>query len=133
MCQSLQIEHTRTSLLLIAHGSRQDAANVDLRRLADELRKKEPYGIVQASFLELARPNIDEGAARCVEGGAKRVIMVPYFLSAGTHVQRDLAAACERLSRKYPTVRFQLAEPLSGHPLLAQVVLERARQLMSAE
>jgi sirohydrochlorin ferrochelatase len=119
-----------TALLLIAHGSRQEEANSDLYFLADQLRARGPYGLVKASFLELAEPDIAAGAAQCVAQGATELILLPYFLSAGVHVQHDLSEACRRLSAQFPQVRFRLAEPLGRHPLLAEVVLERAREVI---
>ena len=85
-----------------------------------------PYGILVAAFLELAEPDIEGGEAQCVALGAERVILVPYFLSAGVHVQRDLTAARQRLAERFPGVDFRLAEPLGRHPLLLEVVAERA-------
>jgi sirohydrochlorin ferrochelatase len=116
----------QTALLLIAHGSRQPEANADLRHVADELRRL-GFAVVAASFLELAEPDIDEGGSRCVEQGAERVVLTPYFLSAGVHVQRDLTAARERLAARFPGVDFRLAEPLGRHPLLLDVLVDRVR------
>ncbi|HEY1380333.1 MAG TPA: CbiX/SirB N-terminal domain-containing protein [Gemmataceae bacterium] len=114
-----------TALLLIAHGSRQPEANDDLHRLAAELRTTNRYAAVAAAFLELAEPDIDAGGAACVEQGAERVVLVPYFLSAGVHVRRDLAAARDRLADRFPHVEFRLAEPLGPHPLLTEILAER--------
>ena len=72
----------------------------------------------------------DEGAARCVTAGAERIVLLPWFLSAGVHVQRDLKAARERLAVRYPDVEFRLAEPLGRHPLLTQIVSDRARDAL---
>jgi sirohydrochlorin ferrochelatase len=118
----------RTALLLIAHGSRQEEANADLYHVVAEMRGRGRYPIVEASFLELAEPDIEQGGARCVDQGADRVVLVPYFLSAGVHVRRDLAEACRRLRARHPQVVFRLAEPLGRHPLLVEVVADRARQ-----
>jgi sirohydrochlorin ferrochelatase len=63
----------------------------------------------------------------CVAAGATRVILVPYFLSAGKHVVEDLTAARDELAKRHPEVEFVLAEPLGRHPLLAEVVVERAQ------
>jgi sirohydrochlorin ferrochelatase len=116
----------RVALLLIAHGSRHNAANADLDHLVRELRERGHFPVVEASFLELAEPTVEQGAARCVEQGAVRIVMLPYFLSAGVHVRRDLAALRDMLSRKCPRVEVRLAEPLGRHPLLAEVVAQRA-------
>jgi sirohydrochlorin ferrochelatase len=116
------------ALLLIAHGSRQEEANADLREVVAAMRKRGEFAIVEGAFLELAEPTIEEGGARCVQLGAKRVIMLPYFLSAGVHVQQDLTAIRGKLAERFPAVDFRLAEPLGPHPLLLEIVAERARQ-----
>jgi sirohydrochlorin ferrochelatase len=115
------------ALLLVAHGSSQPEANADLHHLAEALRQR-GYEIVVASFLELAQPDIAAGGACCVELGAAKVVMVPYFLSAGVHVRRDLTEARAKLAARFPHVEFHLAEPLGRHPLLTEVVLERVRE-----
>jgi len=102
-------------------------ANADLHYLVDQLNGRAKYSCVVASFLELAEPNILQGGARCLEFGVARVTLLPYFLSAGVHVQRDLTKACQELRELYPKVHFCLAEPLGRHPLLVEVVLDRAR------
>ena len=117
----------QTALVLIAHGSRRPEANEDLRHVADELGRR-GHAAVESAYLELAEPDIDEAAARCAARGAARVVLVPYFLSAGVHVQRDLTAARERLAARFPRVEFHLAEPLGRHPLLVDAVEERVRE-----
>jgi sirohydrochlorin ferrochelatase len=118
------------ALLLIAHGSRQPDANADIVYVVEQLRRR-GRKIVEASYLELAEPNIDEGGARCVTAGAECVVLLPYFLSAGVHVLRDLTAARDRLAARFPGVAFRLAEPLGRHPLLLDVVTDRAREAVN--
>ena|SRR5947209_5250603 len=120
----------KTALLLVAHGSRQAEANDDLRHAAAELRRRGVFEVVEAAFLELAEPSIADGAARCVRAGAERVVMLPYFLSAGVHVRRDLAALRDELAARFPEVEFRLAEPLGRHPLLLDVVAARAAEAL---
>lgn len=117
----------QTALLLIAHGSRQAEANADLHHLAEQLRTG-PYAPVEAAFLELAEPTITEAGRRCVASGARCVVLLPYFLSAGVHVRHDLQAHRDDLAKAHPGVTFHLAEPLGRHPLLAEVVTQRARE-----
>lgn len=120
------------SLLLIAHGSRRAEANADLEFLADTLRQRDRYDLVQIAFLELAEPDIPTGAGRCVESGATQVIMLPYFLSPGVHVRTDLIEYRKTLSERYPDVVFRLAEPLGRHPLLIDIVEQRIREAEQA-
>ena len=117
-----------TAILLIAHGSRHTPANDDLHELAARVARRGEYAIVESCFLELAAPDIPAGGSRCVTRGAARVLMVPYFLSAGVHLRRDLTAARDDLGRRHPGVEFRLASPLGPHPLLDRLVIERIRQ-----
>jgi sirohydrochlorin ferrochelatase len=126
-------ERARTAILLIAHGSRQASANDDLHELAARLSSQGTYPIVEPSFLELAEPELRAGGRRCVELGATRVLMIPYFLSEGVHLRRDLTAARDELNRRHPDVQFILGSPLGPHPLLDQLVAERIRELDPAE
>ena len=121
----------RTAVLLIAHGSRQQSANDDLRDLVARLAATGNYPIVEGCFLELAEPDIPSGALQCVSRGATRVLLIPYFLSSGVHLERDLRAARDELSRIHPHVEFRLGAPLGPHPLLDQLVLTRIGELES--
>jgi sirohydrochlorin ferrochelatase len=120
----------KTALLLIAHGSRHADANADLDHIAGQLRERALTDFVATAFLELASPTIDEAAAECVGQGARRVVLVPYFLSAGIHVKRDLAEFQTRLGQRYPEVGFLLAEPMGKHCLLADVVADRVTDVI---
>jgi sirohydrochlorin ferrochelatase len=123
----------RTAILLIAHGSRHEAANDDLRELAARISARGDHPIVEACFLELAEPDITTGGSRCVEQGATRVLMIPYFLSAGVHLLRDLTAARDALEALHPGCEFQLGSPLGPHPLLDALVTERIREMERVE
>jgi sirohydrochlorin ferrochelatase len=119
----------RTAVLLVAHGSRQPAPNNDLRELAKRLASAGDYLVVEPCFLESVQPDLIAGAERCVARGATRVLVVPYLLSAGVHLERDLTKARDELSRRHPHTVFYLGRPLGPHALLDQLVYERIREL----
>jgi sirohydrochlorin ferrochelatase len=114
------------ALLLIAHGSRRAEANADLEFVAAAMRERGAFGFVQCSYLELTPPTIPEGAEACVHAGAAEVVMLPYFLSPGVHVREDLIGFRDELAGRFAEVRFVLAEPLGRHPLLLEIVEQRA-------
>ena len=89
------------ALLLIAHGSRREASNQEVRELADEFERLvgDRFERVVPAFLELAEPDIPTGVDLCVEAGATSVTAVPYFLSAGRHVASDIPAELEKAMR----------------------------------
>jgi len=116
-----------TAALLIAHGSRRPEANDDLLQLADIIRAKGLYPIVETAYLELAAPDIPSAGEKCVRRGATCVKLLPYFLSAGAHVVEDLDRHRSALAARFPQVAFELCDPLGLHPLMVEIVLDRLR------
>lgn len=121
----MSIPHQYTAVLLIAHGSRRAEANEDLVQLANLITVRGHYQIVEVSYLELAEPSISQGGRNCVDRGARLVLMMPYFLSAGVHVVNDLQAMRKDLTTQFPQVEFILCPHLGLHPLMADIVLDR--------
>ena len=115
----------KRAALLIAHGSRRDEANRDLVQVAHALRSRAIVPIVEIAYLELAEPTILQAGEACVAKGATSVCLLPYFLSAGRHAAEDLEALRRRLAERFPQVTFALAPPLSPHPLLIDILVER--------
>jgi sirohydrochlorin ferrochelatase len=93
--------------------------------LAEQVRQRLPSETVEIAYLELAEPTIPQAALRCIEGGADRVRMFPYFLSPGVHVSRDLEQYRLQFSREYPDVKFQLCPPMGQHPGIVDIVIDR--------
>lgn len=122
-----------TAVLLIAHGSRNQPANEELHELAKRIAASGNHAIVEPCFLELAEPDIPEGGHRCVSRGAERVLMIPYLLSAGIHLNRDLTSARDELAQRFPSVEFRLGPPLGPHPLLDELVALRIQHLERGE
>jgi sirohydrochlorin ferrochelatase len=116
---------TPVAVLLIAHGSRRPEANDDLVKLAELVRERGAHALVEVSYLELAKPAIPQGIARCVEQGAGRILMLPYFLSAGSHVVEDLERYRQEATQEHPQVTIELCPPLGLHPLMVDLVLTR--------
>lgn len=116
------------AVLLIAHGSRRAAANADLLSLATDVARQGGYTIVETAFLELAEPDIPAGGRRCIARGARRVLMLPYFLSAGVHVSSDLEEHRQTLVAEFPGAEFILCPHLGLHPLMTQIVLDRLQE-----
>ncbi len=123
----------KSAALLIAHGSRRPEANRDLVDLAFAIRGRTHYPIVEVAYLEVVEPTIPQGARRCVEQGATRVSLLPYFLSAGAHVVEDLERIRADLALEFPAIRFVLCRPLSLHPLLIEIVVDRLKEAESEE
>jgi precorrin-8X/cobalt-precorrin-8 methylmutase len=80
---------------------------------------------VKVAYLQFAEPGIPETIKHCVEQGAKKVILHPFFLSSGMHVTKDIPGMIEEARQLYPGTEFIYTEPLGIHEKLAHIVMER--------
>ena len=113
------------AVLIIAHGSRRHEANDELLWVVEQFRLVTPSQFIQNCYLELAHPTIPEGAVNCVTSGADHISLLPYFLSPGRHVQKDLRLHQKKLSHQYPQIQWTLCEPLGKHPLIIEILKQR--------
>lgn len=123
-------ENQSTGIVLFAHGSRVEQANRCVHELASQIKALGPYGYVRAAFLELAHPSLREAVAQVVEAGLRRLIIIPYFLTVGIHLRRDLPSLIASEKHKYPDLTIEVGQSLEGHPLMASIVLERVQKVL---
>jgi sirohydrochlorin ferrochelatase len=105
---------TMKSLLIVAHGSRRETSNEEVRKLAEQIRSMPdlPVDEVATAFLELAEPSIPEGLEACIQRGADEVLVFPYFLAAGRHVVEDIPAEIAPVQNKYPEISVSITPHL---------------------
>ena len=116
-------------LVIFAHGSSIASANAAVDAVAQATAESGGY-LVQVGFLEPVHPTLEDAAARLVERGATRILVLPYFLTLGLHLQRDLPRIVEQVSAAHPSVEFRVAPPLDGHAALIQILLDRAHEAL---
>ena len=113
------------AILLIDHGSREPAANAVVEEIAAALRARLPGRLVEVAHLELAPPGFAEAVARCVERGARELVVQPFFLAPGRHSAQDVPRLAAEAAKRHPGVSIRVAEPLGAHPALVEAVLDR--------
>ena len=116
---------------MLAHGSPVAEANEAVRAVAGTMARAGSLAFTEVAFLEPAHPNLDESVARLAERGVSRVLVIPYFLTLGTHMQRDLPALIDRVAERHQDLEIRATPPLDGHPGLAQILLDRAREALA--
>jgi len=118
------------ALLLIAHGSRREASNQEVRDLAKRLAEvaRADFSAVVPAFLELAEPDIPTGVDLCVEAGATQVIAVPYFLAAGRHVVTDIPEELAKAQHRHPRLDLRQSDYLGWHDAIPGMLLTLAQE-----
>ncbi len=117
--------------MIFAHGSSVPEANQTIARLAEEVARTSGYNYVRPSFLEMGEPDLITAVAGARQAGIARLVVVPYFLTMGIHLRRDLPKLIDEAQRRFPEIEIRLAESLDGHPLMAHLVTERAREALA--
>lgn len=124
-------EAVSTGIIVFAHGSRIESANDSVRTLAAALARAGSVPHVAPAFLELGQPDlagaVDILAARDVE----RIVIIPYFLTLGVHLERDLPQLVSGLMASHPGIAIRVTPPLEGHPALLQILLDRWAEAVS--
>jgi len=122
-----------TGFIIFAHGSRIESANQAVRDVAAQMAASGGH-TVEPAFLELGNPDLAGAVQRLTSLGVTRVIVIPYFLTLGTHLQRDLPRLVQAAALSCGSdIQLEVTPPLDGHPALLQALLDRASHALPAE
>ncbi len=113
---------------MFGHGSSVESANDAVRAMAAELKRRNGYEAVETAFLEGGTPDLRGAIDRLAGQGIERVIVIPYFLTLGMHLKRDLPRLVEEIRAEHPRLEIQVTPPLDGHPALIDALRGRARE-----
>ena len=115
------------ALIIVDHGSKYEEANLMLEEVAKLLKSKAPSDlIVEFAHMELAEPSIEKAIDKCVNQGAKSIVVHPYMLSPGRHAKKDIPELAHEAVKKYPDVELCVTQPLGLSEKIIDVILERA-------
>lgn len=113
------------AVVIVDHGSKRSAANEALDDVVRMYRSARDDCYVTKAHMELAEPSIMQAVEECRDvAGVDTVIVAPYFLSNGRHVQEDIpqlvAEAAEATG-----VRCVVAGHLGLDAGLVNLIMER--------
>ena len=108
--------------ILVDHGSRVAESNAMLERIASSFQQQSGYAIVEAAHMELSEPSISTAFDRCVEQGARVVVVCPFFLLPGRHWNDDIPALTRDAAKSHANVRFLVTAPLGLLPAMLNLI-----------
>lgn len=118
-------------LLLVAHGSRSDAGQEDVRQLAALVASApELRGVdVELGYLEMSQPPAGASLDRLVERGAEHVVVLPLMLLAAGHSKSDVPAVVHEGRARHPGVPLTYGRPFGVDHALVEVARRRIEQV----
>lgn len=105
-------------------------ANAAVEQITRHLSRVGGFCYVETAFLELGEPDLAGAASKLIAQGIRNFIVLPYFLTLGTHLRRDLPRLAEEVRGMHPGVQIKITEPLDGHPALLEALLDRANEAL---
>lgn len=128
----------KIGILAIGHGSRLPYNKEVVSEIAGTIARKHPEYVIKAGFMENTVPTVQEALADFEGTGVSKIVAVPVFLASGIHITQDIPEILkldpETNEGKYTVdgkeVPVTYGKPLGNHELLADLVFERAREVM---
>lgn len=121
----------KKALLVIGHGSRSNSAQNIFSEMIDLVREKaNGFNIVEGCHMELCKPSISDTVEKLAADDIKEITMVPYFLYDGIHIKEDIPKIIEEISNKYKNINFKMAKPIGVEPVLADILVARAKEVI---
>uniref|UniRef100_A0A7S0ZFC5 Sirohydrochlorin ferrochelatase n=1 Tax=Timspurckia oligopyrenoides TaxID=708627 RepID=A0A7S0ZFC5_9RHOD len=133
------VSTVKMAIVVVDHGSRRAQSNEALNDMAEVLFQRAQERCpnlslvsVEPAHMELASPTIYDAMRKCIQDNASQVLIVPYFLSKGKHIVRDIpelvSKAENELRKEFSNVQFstQICDPIGVSNSVADILLERA-------
>jgi precorrin-8X/cobalt-precorrin-8 methylmutase len=124
-------------LILIGHGSKLPHNRENLEKLADILRKRSTFKIVEIAFMIRNTPNITEAIDTLAKKNIRKIVLVPAFLAPGVHTTQEIPELIG-VKEKEPMLKARGIELVYGEPLgsderIAEILEEKALKALGQE
>lgn len=113
------------AVLYVAHGTRLQAGIHEAIQFIKNQMHYVDIPIQTYSFIDLAKPTIEEGIQTCLNQGATKIAIVPVLLLAAGHVKEDIPHTITVAMKKYPNIKFTYGQPFGVNDQMIQTILER--------
>jgi sirohydrochlorin ferrochelatase len=126
--QKIQYSDLACDILLIGHGSSDKNARNAFIYTVNAL--KPFYRNVNFCFLELDKPDIEEGIKNVIfQNDPKIILLMPYFLHRGAHIKRDIIININTALEKYRFQNVFMTKHLGVDEKLVDLIVERVKEV----
>jgi sirohydrochlorin ferrochelatase len=117
----------KNGIIIVDHGSRRDESNKMLEEVAALFARRfgERFEIVEPAHMELAEPSIASAYTKCVQRGASRVIVCPFFLGPGKHWTSDIPRLASEAAKLHAGTEYHVTMPLGIDDLILELLAKR--------
>ena len=122
------LPHARP-LLAIGHGTRNDRGRQTFIDFVEAYQQLDTSRPVIPCFLELTKPNIQQGIEACVKQGYKEITALPILLFAARHNKFDVTNELDRARSPYPELKLNYGRHFGITPKIIELWRDRLKQL----
>lgn len=115
-------------LILIAHGSRDARWRASVERLADAMAADLGPGRVLLAYMDHTPPTLMDAAGEAARNGRRHIRVLPLFLAAEGHVERDVVPLVDGVRAAHPDLDVELLAPLGAHEEFVSALSAIARR-----
>jgi sirohydrochlorin cobaltochelatase len=120
------------TVLLVGRGSTDPDANAEVHKAARLLWEGRGYAGVETAFVSLAAPDVPSGLDRCLRLGARRIVVLPYFLFTGILPDR-VRQQTDGWAAAHPEAEVRSADVIGPEPELLDLVMERYEEAVKGD
>ncbi|MDX2596810.1 sirohydrochlorin chelatase [Streptomyces sp. WI03-4A] len=125
-------DRSEVTVLLVGRGSTDPDANAEVHKAARLLWEGRGYAGVETAFVSLAAPDVPSGLDRCARLGARRIVVLPYFLFTGILPDR-VRRQTEEWAAAHPETEVRAADVIGPEPELLDLVMERYEEAVRGD
>jgi len=121
-------------LILVGHGSRLPQHKESIEKLAEILRSTSKFKLVETAYMIRNRPSIVEALDQMSKRGVKKVVLIPVFMTLGSHTLEDIPKILG-LGEGGRVTKWGGMEVIYGDPLgpdirIAKIIEEKALEAL---
>ena len=124
-------------LILIGHGSKLPHNRENIEKLAETLRKRSKFKIIDIAFMIRDTPSIAEAVDALAKRGVLKIVLVPAFLASGVHTTQDIPELIGMKGKesqlKERGIELFYGEPLGSDERIAEILEEKAMKALGQE
>lgn len=115
----------KKGLIVLAHGSKVAETDEIMTQYVETIQKNVTFEHVEKAYLQMMSPGLADAVVKLDEAGVKDIVVFPFFLFNGNHIQEDIPNELEALKMEYPETTFTFMDNIGYEPKLAEIVAER--------
>ena len=121
----------KTSVILIAHGSKRSESNEEFIRLVKKIKEQESqFHAVEFAFLELVQPSIEETIDKMHQMQMDEVYLYPYFLNSGKHVAVDIQNIAREMRIKTKNMKIEVLKHFGESKNIVKIISHDLKSLV---